>query len=42
MKTPTELAAEMQRMADLHANTMWAIVMREGAEMIRRLSEQAK
>jgi hypothetical protein len=33
-KTPAELAAEMLRMADLHPNFMWAVVMREGAEVI--------
>ena len=36
-KSPTDLAAEMQRMADLHPNFMWAQVMKDGAAMILHL-----
>ena len=39
-KTPAELAAEMLRMADLHPNFMWAIMMRDGAEALLRLENR--
>ena len=38
-KTPADLAAEMQWMADIHPNSMWSIVMSEAAAMIRRLDK---
>lgn len=38
MKTPEELATEMEQMAQLHQNTIWAEVMLEGAAMIRELA----
>jgi len=41
-KSPQDLAAEMQRMAELHANSMWAMVMLEGAKMILAQAEQLK
>jgi len=37
-KTPAELAAEMERMAELHPHSFWSIVMREGAAMIVTLA----
>ena len=36
-KSPRELAAEMQRMAELHPDFMWAQVMQDGAAMILHL-----
>lgn len=33
-KSPADLAAEMQHMADLHPNAIWAQAMAEGAAMI--------
>lgn len=42
MKTPSELAAEMEHMAKLHSNFLWAVVMAEAAHMIRTLDQQNK
>lgn len=39
-KSPVDLAAEMQSMADLHPNTIWAQAMGEGAAMILALVHQ--
>jgi hypothetical protein len=40
MKTPSELAAEMEHMVKLHPDFLWAVVMAEGAQMIRSLDQQ--
>ncbi len=39
-RTPEGLVREMRRMADLHPQTIWALAMRDGAEMIERLMHE--
>lgn len=37
VKEPLDLADEMENMAKMHENNIWALAMLEGAKMIREL-----